>query len=120
MISKQFLVAPITQNLFLIVILRKLTFFYDFTITSQNKPLCKFLHNGNEMFPTKKCFSMKSKKLKSNNGPFCDPKLNFVFLSWLPDKLHFILSYEAGFCKPTVLKVHPSFCRITAYATMPG
>jgi hypothetical protein len=36
------------------------------------------------------------------------------------DKLHFILSYEAGFYKPTVLKVHPPFCRITAYATMPG
>ncbi len=30
------------------------------------------------------------------------------------------LSYEAGFYKPTVLKVHPPFCRITAYATMPG
>jgi hypothetical protein len=40
--------------------------------------------------------------------------------SWLADKLHFILSYEAGFYKPTVLKVHPPFCRITAYATMPG
>jgi len=41
-------------------------------------------------------------------------------LSWLADKLHFILSYEAGFYKPTALKVHPPFCRITAYATMPG
>jgi len=40
--------------------------------------------------------------------------------SWLADKLHFILSYEAGFYKPTILKVHPPFCRITAYATMPG
>jgi hypothetical protein len=29
--------------------------------------------------------------------------------SWLADKLHFILSYEAGFYKPTVLKVHPPF-----------
>ena len=27
--------------------------------------------------------------------------------SWLADKLHFILSYEAGFYMPTVLKVHP-------------
>ncbi len=41
--------------------------------------------------------------------------------SWLADKLSFHpLSYEAGFYKPTVLKVHPPFCRITAYATMPG
>jgi hypothetical protein len=40
--------------------------------------------------------------------------------SWLADKLHFILSYEAGFYKPSILKVHPPFCRITAYATMPG
>jgi hypothetical protein len=40
--------------------------------------------------------------------------------SWLADKLHFILCYEAGFYNPTVLKVHPAFCRITAYATMPG
>jgi hypothetical protein len=40
--------------------------------------------------------------------------------SWLADKLHFNLSYEAGFYKPTVLKVHPPYCRITAYATMPG
>jgi hypothetical protein len=39
---------------------------------------------------------------------------------WLADELHFILSYEAGFYKPTVLKVHTPFCRITAYATMPG
>jgi hypothetical protein len=29
--------------------------------------------------------------------------------SWLADKLHFILSYEAGFYKPTFLKVHPPF-----------
>jgi len=29
----------------------------------------------------------------------------------------FILSYEAGFYKPTILKV---ISRITAYATMPG
>ena len=29
--------------------------------------------------------------------------------SWLADKLHFILSYEAGFYKPTVLKFHPPF-----------
>jgi hypothetical protein len=40
--------------------------------------------------------------------------------SWLADKLNFILSYEAGFYKPTVLKVHPPFCMITSYATMPG
>jgi hypothetical protein len=40
--------------------------------------------------------------------------------SWLADKLHFILSYEAGFYKPTVLKFHPPFFRITAFATMPG
>ncbi len=36
------------------------------------------------------------------------------------DKLHIILSNEAGLYKPTVLKVHPPFCRITAYATIPG
>jgi len=30
-------------------------------------------------------------------------------LVWLADKLHFILSYEAGFYKPTVLKFHPPF-----------
>jgi len=29
-------------------------------------------------------------------------------------------SYEAVFYKPTTLKVHPPFWRITAYATMPG
>jgi hypothetical protein len=40
--------------------------------------------------------------------------------SWLADKLHFILSYEAGFYKPTFHKVHPPICRITAYGTMPG
>jgi hypothetical protein len=40
--------------------------------------------------------------------------------SWLAEKLHFILSYEAGFYEPTVLKVHPPFFRITSYATMPG
>jgi hypothetical protein len=40
--------------------------------------------------------------------------------SWLADKLHFILSYEAGFYKLTDLKVDPPFCRITAYTTMPG
>jgi hypothetical protein len=40
--------------------------------------------------------------------------------SWSADKLHFTHSYEAGFYKPTVLKVHPPICRITAYATMPG
>jgi hypothetical protein len=39
---------------------------------------------------------------------------------WLADKLHLILFYEAGFYMPTVLKVHPPFCRITAYATMPS
>jgi hypothetical protein len=48
----------------------------------------------------------------------------FFFLvgiwSWLADKLHFILSYKAGIYKPTVLKVHPPFCMITAYATMLG
>jgi hypothetical protein len=32
--------------------------------------------------------------------------------TWLADKLHFILSCEAGFYKPTVLKVNPPFCRI--------
>jgi hypothetical protein len=26
--------------------------------------------------------------------------------SWLDETLHFILSFEAGFYKPTVLKVH--------------
>jgi hypothetical protein len=39
--------------------------------------------------------------------------------SWLVDKLSFH-PYEAGFYKPTILKFHPPFCRITAYATMPG
>ena len=39
--------------------------------------------------------------------------------SWLADKLSFH-PYKAGFYKPTVHKVHPPFCRITAYATMPG
>ncbi len=29
--------------------------------------------------------------------------------SWLADKLHFILSHEAGFRKPTILKVHLPF-----------
>ncbi len=29
--------------------------------------------------------------------------------SWLADNLYFILSYEAGFYKPTLLKVHPPF-----------
>jgi hypothetical protein len=29
-------------------------------------------------------------------------------------------SYEAGFHKPTVLKLHPPLCRITAHATVPG
>jgi len=52
---------------------------------------------------------------------FHHPLLFFVvgLWSWLADKLYFILSYEAGFYKPTLLKVHPPFCRITAYATMP-
>ncbi len=39
-----------------------------------------------------------------------------------PDQLtcfHFI-RMKLDFKKPTVLKVHPPFCRITAYATMPG
>ncbi len=35
-------------------------------------------------------------------------------------KLHFILSYEAGFYKPTIFKAHPSICGITAHATKPG
>jgi hypothetical protein len=39
--------------------------------------------------------------------------------SWLADKLSFH-PYEAVFYKLTVPKVHPPFCRITAYATMPG
>ncbi len=34
--------------------------------------------------------------------------------------LQFIMYHVAGFYKPTVLKVHPPFCRIPAYATMPG
>jgi hypothetical protein len=38
--------------------------------------------------------------------------------SWLADKLHFILSYEAGFYKPTPLIGHPPICRITAYPTI--
>jgi hypothetical protein len=32
----------------------------------------------------------------------------------------FILSYEAAFYKPTVLKVYPPISGITAHATMPG
>jgi hypothetical protein len=32
----------------------------------------------------------------------------------------FILSYEAGFYKSTILKVHPPISGITAHATMPG
>ena len=32
----------------------------------------------------------------------------------------FILCYEAGFYKPTVLKIHPPISGITAHATMPG
>ncbi len=32
----------------------------------------------------------------------------------------FILSYEAEFYKPTVLKVHPPNSRISAHATLPG
>ena len=51
-------------------------------------------------------------------------RLFFYFL-WesgpgLADNFHFMRSYEAGLYKLTVLKVHPPFCRITAYATMPG
>jgi hypothetical protein len=32
----------------------------------------------------------------------------------------FILSYEAGFYKLTILKVHPPISGITAHTTMPG
>jgi hypothetical protein len=32
----------------------------------------------------------------------------------------FILSYEVGSYKPTILKVHPLISRITAHAKMPG
>ena len=32
----------------------------------------------------------------------------------------FIQSYEAGFYKPTIHKLHPPISRITAHATMPG
>ena len=35
-------------------------------------------------------------------------------------KLHFILSHEAGFYKPTIFKAHPSICGITAHVTKPG
>ena len=42
-----------------------------------------------------------------------------VIWSWLATSFSFH-PYEAGFYKPTLLKVHPPFCRITAYATMPG
>jgi hypothetical protein len=49
---------------------------------------------------------------------------NFFFICGnlvsLADKLHFILSYDAGFYKPTVLIVPPPICRITAHAMMPG
>ena len=52
---------------------------------------------------------------------YCDYNMFFFvgIWSWLADKLDFILSYVAGFYKPTILKVLPPFCRITAYATMP-
>jgi hypothetical protein len=49
------------------------------------------------------------------------PKL-FLLLDFAPSlvvtSLHFILSYEAQFCKPTVLKLHPPICGITARSTM--
>jgi hypothetical protein len=44
------------------------------------------------------------------------------FLEFGPGKrtcFNFILSYEAGFYKPTILKLHPPLCRITAHATVP-
>jgi hypothetical protein len=49
--------------------------------------------------------------------------LFLFFLEFGPGQLtslHFILSYKAGFYKPTTLKVHPPICRITAHATVPG
>ena len=39
--------------------------------------------------------------------------------SWLADNFMFILSYEAGCYKLTVLKVHPLISGIIAQATMP-
>jgi hypothetical protein len=42
-----------------------------------------------------------------------------VFCCW-PWFCYFILSYEAGFYKPTAHKVNPPIYRITAYATVPG
>ncbi len=64
------------------------------------------------------------KKLEKHNFSHCWKIIIIIIFcvgiwSWLADKLHFILSYEARFYKITVLKVQPSFCRITAYATMP-
>ncbi len=47
-------------------------------------------------------------------------KMFLFFWSWLADKLHFILNYEYGFFKPTILKLHPPLCRITASARVPG
>ncbi len=40
-----------------------------------------------------------------------------VLVSWQAFISSF--SYEAGFYKPTVLKLHPPLCRITAHATVP-
>ena len=37
-----------------------------------------------------------------------------------PGWLHFILSYEARFYKPIILKFRSTLCRITAHATVPG
>jgi len=67
---------------------------------------------------TQKRLSDNSTKI--SNVHFSDRLNKFFFLvgfwSWSADKLSFH-PYEAGFYKPTVLKVHPPFCRITAYAT---
>jgi hypothetical protein len=41
--------------------------------------------------------------------------------SWLVDKLSFHpLVMKLDFYKPTVRKLHPPLCRITAHATVPG
>jgi hypothetical protein len=48
--------------------------------------------------------------------------LKHFFFGWtlVLTSFMFILSYEVGFYKPTVHKVHPNIGGITAHATMPS
>ncbi len=64
---------------------------------------------------TKKNFIVKDKKKSFINI--------FFLLEFGRDKLTSFISslvIKLDFYKPTVLKFHPPFSRITAYATMPG